>query len=693
MTQKQQQNSERAKYTADELYKLLPSVYRQRDAAAGSPLLGLLTVISEQVGILEDDISQLYENWFIETCDSWVIPYIGDLLGVKLPNSNVTITNTVNRRSFVANTISYRRRKGTLLVMENLARDITGWSANAVEFFQILETTQCLNHIRLNVGTTDLREMERLSFLNTTFDSIAHTVEVRNISSGKGLYNIPNIGIFLWRLEAFPVMNAPAFRKGDRRFCFNVVGYDTQLFNNPITESGVFQTTEEKNLPIPLTRPDLSNHMDNYYSNFYEDKSIGIETDIETGRRIRNSSEIVVCDLNKWDLPTWIPPQDKIAVDPVLGRIAFPSNENAPKDVHVNYYYGFSGEVGGGFYERPLSELQNAKYFKIAKKKGDFTSIQAAANNWNQATNPLAIFEIADSEVYNESISLSISLTSKLVIRAAQRMRPYVNPTETIQISALDSSPASTSPQSSVTFDGLLFGQEIIVTPGNLGYLDFSHCTLIPDQLKIEVNQGNDNLNVNLNHTISGGIESLPCKAVVTISDSIIDAGTLPQFPAVIIVPALSCYEVKVERSTILGLVDVTLINASNSIFTEQVTSNRRQVGCMRFCFVPYKSRTPRQYRCQPALQLAKYSSNISDTEKVSISLEISPKFTSTTYGDAGYAQLATDAPSEIFQGADDGNEMGVFSQLQQAIRLSNLKLSIDEYKRLGLETGLFFVT
>jgi len=34
-----------------------------------------------QAGILEQDMEDLYDNWFIETCDAWVVPYIGDLLG------------------------------------------------------------------------------------------------------------------------------------------------------------------------------------------------------------------------------------------------------------------------------------------------------------------------------------------------------------------------------------------------------------------------------------------------------------------------------------------------------------------------------------------------------------------------------------------------------------------------------------
>ena len=70
-------------HTPDRLYELLPVIYRQRDAEGGYPLRDLLRVLSEQVDIVEADIAQLYENWFIETSQDWAVPYIGDLIGYR----------------------------------------------------------------------------------------------------------------------------------------------------------------------------------------------------------------------------------------------------------------------------------------------------------------------------------------------------------------------------------------------------------------------------------------------------------------------------------------------------------------------------------------------------------------------------------------------------------------------------------
>src|SRR5262245_1307518 len=260
----------------DQLYKLLPSVYRIRDAelaqqaeqlegvAQDGPLKALLTVIAEQAAVLEEDLEQLYDDEFIETCANWVVPYIGDLVSARrvfvFPGSRFT------ERAFVANTMAYRRRKGTAAVLEQLARDVTGWNANVVEYFQLLATTQYMNHIRLeNLAVADLRYSEPLELVSTPFDKVAHTADVRRIASGRGKYNIPNIGIFLWRINNYSITRGPAFRLDDRRYLFDALGKDTQLYNQPETEAEITHLAEPINVPLPITRRVLDRDLDKYY--------------------------------------------------------------------------------------------------------------------------------------------------------------------------------------------------------------------------------------------------------------------------------------------------------------------------------------------------------------------------------------------------------------------------------------------
>src|ERR1700741_4565169 len=92
----------------DGLYAFLPAVHRARDEEAGGPLRALLAALDDQVAVLEEGLEQLYDDLFVETCSPWALPYIADLLGISsLPSEQL------DARGEVANTIAFRRRKGT----------------------------------------------------------------------------------------------------------------------------------------------------------------------------------------------------------------------------------------------------------------------------------------------------------------------------------------------------------------------------------------------------------------------------------------------------------------------------------------------------------------------------------------------------------------------------------------------------
>ena len=96
------------------LLQLLPSLYRLRDAERGNVLARLLDVLAHPVQVLQEDLAQLYDDQFIETCADWVVPYIGDLIGYRQLNG---VTAAISSpRAEVANTIHLRRGKGTVTV-------------------------------------------------------------------------------------------------------------------------------------------------------------------------------------------------------------------------------------------------------------------------------------------------------------------------------------------------------------------------------------------------------------------------------------------------------------------------------------------------------------------------------------------------------------------------------------------------
>src|SRR5262249_41601919 len=155
------------------------------------------------------DLDRLYDNWFIETCDEWVVPYIGELVGFTMTAragepgevqsaEGMQLRRTLAPRADVARTLAQRRRKGTFPLLEELARAVAGWPAHAVEFYRLLSYSQPINHQRLERGrTADLRDGDALVRLGGAFESTAHTIDVRRPTSshGRGRYNIPSVGV------------------------------------------------------------------------------------------------------------------------------------------------------------------------------------------------------------------------------------------------------------------------------------------------------------------------------------------------------------------------------------------------------------------------------------------------------------------------------------------------------------------
>ncbi len=212
------------------LFERLPEIYRTRDFEQTPPnqLRAYLAAIEGPLGALHENIAQLYEDLFIDTCDDWVIPYLADLLGTThLKGEPRTL------RADVADTIALRRRKGTLGAIERLAVNLTGWACRGVEMRENLGWAQHLNHQRPDAGgeppladalltrmhvprggTAPIRDPTALALLGTPFDNFAYTADVKPAFDGARHINLPNLAIFLWRLAAYRLPRVRPLAKG-----------------------------------------------------------------------------------------------------------------------------------------------------------------------------------------------------------------------------------------------------------------------------------------------------------------------------------------------------------------------------------------------------------------------------------------------------------------------------------------------
>src|SRR5271165_3937559 len=161
-------------YYADKLWNLLPAVYRAEDTDqlnSNGPLRELVKRIGAQAAILRRSIDRLWEDQSIEACDDWVIPYIADLLATNLVQS----LDARGQRIDVAKTIYYRRRKGTLAVLEEIAANITGWDVKVVECFRRMARTRHGLDPAISEPVKPGDDIEQLQFAEGLRGPITHT--------------------------------------------------------------------------------------------------------------------------------------------------------------------------------------------------------------------------------------------------------------------------------------------------------------------------------------------------------------------------------------------------------------------------------------------------------------------------------------------------------------------------------------
>lgn len=677
----------RARELDRKLYALLPAIHRARDQERDQSLRALLGVLAEQLAVIEENLQQLSDDQFIETCAEWVVPYIGDLIGYRSLHGEAV---GLSSRAEVAHTIALRRRKGTASVLEQLARDVTGWNARAVEFFQTLATTQHMNHVRpQNHSAPDLRRWEPLQRVGSAFDTVAHTIDVRRISSKRGRHNIPNVGIFLWPVDAYSATRSAAVQVDDRRWRISPLNHDFPLYNLPRAEDEITHIAERNNVPMSLSRRELEADFDSYYG-----RNLSLAIYFDDDPKVRPASEICICDLSG-DGAIWAHlPQNKIAVDPLLGRIALPPPPVPPaaavKKISVTYHYGFSADLGGGEYEREDSFVDSGG-LTVLHVPTTHPTIQSALT----ALGGEGVVVIEDNGRYEESLTVAVKKGSTIELRGANEKRPSLVLKSEFKITG--------EAKSGLIINGLLIsGDKLRVAdePGNeLASLRIIHSTLVPgwtlasseghpqpqspDQpsLVVEI----DDTEVVIERSITGGLRT-HSGAKVSARDSFIDATDLFRVAFSALDNIGAGGSLSLDGCTMIGKVHarsmplvsnsllLARLAASGDTWELAVRAERRQDGCVRFSWLPEGSRVPRRHQCV-------------DPENSSGS----PSLLSLSYGTPTYGRLSKSTHPDILQGADDGGELGAFHHLLASQREANLRIRLEEYLRAGLEAGIFY--
>jgi hypothetical protein len=694
------------RFYADKLWALLPAIYRTLDSDTvdqTGPLREMVNRIGVQAANLRRGIDRLWEDQSIETCDDWVIPYIADLLATNL----VASLDARGQRLDTAKTVYYRRRKGTVGILEEIAADITGWDVKLVEFFRRMgrfrhgldpeiglpmgpEYPDPLQKAEGLVGAVtrtaiggwaDLRNAYGASKAHSAFDEFYHTADFRRGVGMVGWHNIPRLGVFAWRLKSFGLdQTTPVAVAGcPGHFTFDPTGRQIPLF-------------------AAASRTKQANYGDNWVS----PQEFQLPTAISQLLKDAHTPELYPLSVGVYRVGTGyeLIPSASVEVFPEVGRFKI-TDTTLAGPFFGTYHYGFSSEIGAGPYDRrilgqplsplppPLSSVAGGGALSVAAPAGTTT--------------------ITDSLTYNSVTALS-GITH-VAVRAQNESRPLLRLSSDWTISGS----IGGSKGNSLYLEGLFISGADLVISGEFDTVTLICCTIDPGNsnpranppfakaadhtllspkplspTRLLIQEGTRIRNLNIDRCILGPIRTVaggPTVAGGSVDSMNISDSIIQQIPEggtdrdAIYAIKEGTGVVNLTRSTVLGKMSVHRLHASECILDDVAIVENAQDGCVRFTAWSTGSVLPRPYE----------------------SIEIAPQaplFTSRVFGQPGYAQLLLTADqarlsgaSSILRGAQNGSEMGAFAREKNAIKEQSLLVKYQEFMPLGLVPVVVYVS
>lgn len=645
-------------YFAEKIWDMIPAHYRHEDGVAENPgvLRALVEIIARRAAVVRRDTDRLWEDQSIETCEEWAVPYIGELVGTRM----VSALNPRGARVDVAKTIYYRRRKGTLAVLEELIADITEWDGAVVESFRRLGRAwhglDPLPEFRLGAlsgtppgGWADLRRPRAAEAAGSAFDEYHHTPDFRRHNGGNGRsgrYNIPKLAFHLFTTPVYGLRGVtPAAVMPDTGFTFDPSGRDAPLFapRNRPEDWDEWRPAAQSELPAPMDCELLS-------AGEYATGAVGVYD--------APGSLLAMADLSGADLGAWSGAavgKDAL-VDPARGRMLFLGGAPA-EGITCDYHYGFPCEIGAGGYDRRHVE---DRLPTVAALTGGGTLADAAVAS-------AGITGIGDSATYTPLEDKGD--VSALTLQAANRQRPYL----LLQNDwVLDTAAGA---DAVIVLDGLWLGAAAparLILRGDYESVTLVSMTLDPGGARTE-NPADGTLpavtlavegaveTLRIGKCVLGPIEVTGSVERLEISDSIVQS-----LDATVPAVSMGLGEAVLKRVTVLGRLDLHRLHASDCILRGSVQVLNNQDGCLRFSAVPFSAGLPKPFEVHW----------IGAQDRL---------FESERFGHPAYARPRASAPAAVLRGGENGLEMGACHLALRPVKLDGLKAKVGEYLPFGL--------
>jgi hypothetical protein len=724
------------------LWQLMPAIYRSLDggtATAPGALQELLNRIGGQTATVRRSIDRLWENQSIETCDDWVIPYIGDLLATRL----VSCLDARAQRLDVAKTIYYRRRAGTLGVLEELAADIAGRDARAVEFFRRLGRTR--HQFDPSIGnafaaaspawapSTTYAPGQTVSNGSNAYQCLTGGVSAAgggptgtgtSIADGAVTWTfVDPVGSLVPAvIEGLAGANSRtpaggfadlrnAYAAANTNGAFDEFAHTADLrrgaqsagwFN--ISHLGVFIWWLQS-FPIVAATPVSNGQTPPCFT--FDPSGRQIPLFAPSSRTSASFGEDWVSP-DEWQLPVavravlwdtypdqlypaafWVglggggapapQPRGALTIHPDRGVFSFVAAPPAGQ-ILGSFHFGFMSEIGAGGFPSSLLETiaQPAAVTTVSNGAGLPGALSAVTAD--------ATIRITDSLTY-PGLTAPLTLPDKtLVLTAADKQRPVV------RWKGGGASWTITGTGGSLVLQGLWLQGADIVLAGKFETVSLRLATLDPgssDPAGPPIGTAIDGTPLAPVHLwVEASITTLTLERCIAGPIRTRNGGAIEQLTATdsiiqaIATPAGGDYALQTDigtvslaRCTVLGRIGVHRLEASECILDDVAIAEDAQHGCVRFSAFAQGSVLHAPYR---SVMVPKTG----------------PLFVSRRFGDPHYARLrrladaaiiAPQTGDTILGGAQNGSEMGAFTGEGETLKKRGLALKYEEYAPLGI--------
>jgi hypothetical protein len=715
-------------YYTGKLWDCIPPIYREEDGLA-SPrgvLRAIVEIVAEQMAVARRSTDRLWEDAFIERCDDWAVPYIGDLLATRM----VSALNTRARRVDVAKTIYYRRRIGTPRVLEELIADMTGWDGVLVEMFRRLgrfrhgldpDPEPLAGRFTATPpgGWADLRNARGAQLAGTPFDEFLSTPDVRRHRGTRGRHAIPKLAFRLYRLPVLELRDvSPGPGADAQSWTFDPSGRDVPLFmpRNRPDDWEEWRSALEWELPAPLNCR-LLNHAEFVITEALildliatAGLNAAAANDLRTMRGLRLRSEAQL-RRHLASLPNQAQIFAPAVIDPLIRgamvedcgkrallplaasaqralRVELPAgNELDPAQIAGTDLENWSVPAGLAPDKDALADPERGRLFAVAGPPDGAPLVSywyafpgpAGAGAYDRAA--FLVSPVTVSFANGAAIPAGGIPGSGVVQFEDNRTwtgLPDVSDVSQLVIQAEDRRrpylllnadwvlDTGANTESVLTLEGLWIGASgahRIVLQGDYERVIVRHCTLDPG--------GESATGAAINPVplvIEGNVEELVVENSITASIATAGAGLLDRLTAhdsVLHSLLLPAGYADLARVTVFGGADLNRLDATEVLITGLADVTNTQAGCFRFSAAAEGSRVPHPYE----------SHFFTDNNHF---------FTSRRFGQPGYSQLSETAPLFLLRGAENGSEIGAWSGLINPIKADSLRAKVDEFAPFG---------